>query len=265
MMRLQGKISLITGGGSGIGEATAKTFAREGSTVMIADRDEAGAARVAGEIRNAGGSAEYVVVNVGKPAEVERMVQTTAEKFGRIDVLLNNAVYTGVGRVADIALEEWQRTLDVSLTAYFYATKLVLPIMVRQRSGVILNTSSTAGLVSDYKLAPYAVVKAGVIALTRNTAIEYARKGIRCNAVCPGSTETPGFMRTLARPRGFKEIFASHIPIGRFAQPTEIANVMLFLASDEASFVTGAYIVSDGGFTAHSGNPYVAGQGPDWE
>jgi meso-butanediol dehydrogenase/(S,S)-butanediol dehydrogenase/diacetyl reductase len=265
MMRLQGKISLITGGGSGIGEATAKTFAREGSTVMIADRDEAGAARVAGEIRNGGGSAEYVVVNVGKPADVERMVQSTAEKFGRIDVLLNNAVYTGVGRVADIALEEWQRTLDVSLTAYFYATKLVLPIMVRQRSGVILNTSSTAGLVSDYKLAPYAVVKAGVIALTRNTAIEYARKGIRCNAVCPGSTETPGFMRTLARPKGFKEIFASHIPIGRFAQPAEIANVMLFLASDEASFVTGAYIVSDGGFTAHSGNPYVAGQGPDWE
>ncbi len=264
-MRLQGQISLITGGGSGIGEATAKTFAREGSTVMIADRDETNATRVVGEIRAAGGSADQVIVNVGKPADVERMVQTTAGKFGRIDVLLNNAVYTAVGRVADIPLEEWQRTLDVSLTAYFYATKLVLPIMVKQRSGVILNTSSTAGLVADYKLSPYAVVKAGVLALTRNTAIEYARKGIRCNAVCPGSTETPGFMRTLTRPAGFKEIFADKIPMGRFAQPAEIANVMLFLASDEASFVTGAYIVSDGGFTAHSGNPYVPGQGPDWE
>lgn len=264
-MRLQGKISLITGGGSGIGEATAKTFAREGSAIMIADRDEANAVRVVGEIRDAGGNADHLMVNLGKPADVERMVQTTSDKFGRIDVLLNNAVYTGVGRVADIPLEEWQRTLDVSLTAYFYATKLVLPIMVRQRSGVILNTSSTAGLVSDYKLAPYAVVKAGVLALTRNTAIEYARKGIRCNAVCPGSTETPGFMRTLTRPKGFKEIFADKIPIGRFAQPSEIANVMLFLASDEASFVTGGYFVADGGFTAHSGNPYVPGQGPDWE
>jgi meso-butanediol dehydrogenase / (S,S)-butanediol dehydrogenase / diacetyl reductase len=264
-MRLQGRVSLITGGASGIGEATARTFAREGSTVMIADRDEAGATRVVKEIRAAGGDADHVVVNVGKPADVERMVQTTVEKFGHIDVLLNNAVYTAVGRVADIPLPEWQRTLDVSLTAYFYATKLVLPIMVKQRRGVILNTASTAGLVADYKLSPYAVVKAGVIALTRNTAIEYARKGIRCNAVCPGSTETPGFMRTLTRPKGFKEIFADHIPIGRFAQPAEIANVMLFLASDEASFVTGAYILSDGGFTAHSGNPYVPGQGPDWE
>jgi meso-butanediol dehydrogenase/(S,S)-butanediol dehydrogenase/diacetyl reductase len=264
-MRLKGKISLITGGASGIGEATAKTFAREGSTVMIADRDETNAARVVGEIRAAGGAADCVIVNVGKPADVERMVQTTVDRFGRIDVLLNNAVYTAMGRVADIALEEWQRTLDVSLTAYFYATKLVLPIMVRQRSGVILNTSSTAGFLADYKLVPYAVVKAGVLALTRNTAIEYARKGIRCNAVCPGSTATPGFLRTLTRPKGFKEIYENTIPMGRLAQPQEIANVMLFLASDEASFVTGAYYLADGGFTAHSGNPYVPGQGPDWE
>lgn len=265
MKRLEGKISLITGGGSGIGEATAKTFAREGSTVMIADRDEAGASRAVGEIRAAGGTAEYVIVDVGRPAEVERMIETTAGKFGHIDVLLNNAVYTGVGRVADIPLKEWQQTLDVSLTACFYATKLVLPIMLKRRSGVILNTSSTAGYVSEYKLAPYAVVKAGVIALTRNTAIEYARKGIRCVAVCPGATDTPGFSPTLSRPKGFREIFTNRIPIGRFARPAEIANVMLFLASDEASFVTGSYIVADGGFTAHSGNPYVPGNGPDWE
>lgn len=264
-MRLADRISLITGGASGIGEAAAKTFAREGSTVMIADRDADNAKRVVEEIRAAGGNADHVVVNIGKPADVERMVQTTAEEFGRIDVLLNNAVYTALGRVGDIPLEEWQRTLDVSLTAYFYATKLVLPIMLKQRRGVILNTSSTAGLVADYKLVPYAVVKAGVLALTRNTAIEYARKGIRCNAICPGSTATPGFTRTLTRPKGFREIFENKIPMGRLAQPQEIANVMLFLASDEASFVTGAYYLADGGFTAHSGNPYVPGQGPDWE
>jgi len=264
-MRLQGKISLITGAASGIGEAAARTFAREGAAAIIADRDEANAARVAGEIRAAGGQADYVIVNVGKAADIERMVQSTADKFGRIDILLNNAVYTAVGRVADIPLEEWQRTLDVSLTAYFYATKLVLPIMVRQGGGVILNTSSTAGFLADYKLAPYAVVKAGVLALTRNTAIEYARKGIRCNAICPGSTATPGFLRTLSRPKGFREIYEDKIPMGRLAKPEEIANLMLFLASDEASFVTGAYYLADGGFTAHSGNPYVPGQGPDWE
>jgi meso-butanediol dehydrogenase / (S,S)-butanediol dehydrogenase / diacetyl reductase len=264
-MRLAGRIALITGAASGIGEATAKTFAREGATVMIADRDDANAKRVAEEIRAAGGNAEAVIVNIAKSADIERMVQTTADKFGGIDVLLNNAIYTTLGRVADIALEEWQKTLDVSLTAYWYATKLVLPIMVKQRRGVILNTSSTAGLVADYKLVAYAVVKAGVLALTRNTAIEYARKGIRCVAVCPGSTATPGFLRSLARPKGFKEIFTDNIPIGRMAEPAEIANVMLFLASDEASFVNGSYILADGGFTAHSGNPYVPGQGPDWE
>jgi meso-butanediol dehydrogenase/(S,S)-butanediol dehydrogenase/diacetyl reductase len=264
-MRLADRISLITGGASGIGEAAAKTFAREGSTVMIADRDEVNVKRVVEEIRAAGGNAECVIVNVGKPEDLERMVQTTADQFGQIDVLLNNAIYTALGRVGDIPLEEWRKTLDISLTAYFYATKLVLPIMVKQRRGVILNTASTAGLLADYKLAPYAVVKAGILALTRNTAIEYARKGIRCNAICPGSTATPGFTRTLTRPKGFREIFENAIPMGRLAQPSEIANVMLFLASDEASFVTGAYYLADGGFTAHSGNPYVPGQGPDWE
>jgi meso-butanediol dehydrogenase/(S,S)-butanediol dehydrogenase/diacetyl reductase len=264
-MRLAGRVSLITGGASGIGEATARTFAREGSTVMIADRDEANAKRVVEEIRGAGGSAGYVIVNVAKTADLERMVQTTADQHGRIDVLLNNAVYTAFARVADIALEEWQRTLDVSLTAYWYATKLVLPIMVKQRRGVIINTSSTAAMLADYKLMPYSVVKAGVLALTRNTAIEYARKGIRCNAVCPGSTATPGFLRTLERPKGFRELFEKNTPIGRFAQPGEIANVMLFLASDEASYVSGVHITADAGFTAHSGNPYVPGQGPDWE
>ena len=264
-MRLAQRVSLITGGASGIGEATAKTFAREGSSVMIADRDETNARRVVEEIRASGGTAECVTVNVGKSEDLERMVQTTVEQFGQIDVLLNNAIYTTLGRVGDIALDEWRKTLDISLTAYFYATKLVLPIMLKQRRGVILNTSSTAGLLADYKLAPYAVVKAGVLALTRNTAIEYARKGIRCNAVCPGSTATPGFTRTLSRPKGFREIYENTIPMGRLAMPSEIANVMLFLASDEASFVTGAYYLADGGFTAHSGNPYVPGQGPDWE
>jgi meso-butanediol dehydrogenase/(S,S)-butanediol dehydrogenase/diacetyl reductase len=263
-MRLEGRVSLITGGASGIGEATARTFAREGSTVMIADRDEANAKRVVEEIRGAGGKAGYVIVNVAKTADLERMVQTTVDQHGCIDVLLNNAVYTAFARVADIALEEWQRTLDVSLTAYWYATKLVLPIMVKQRRGVILNTSSTAAMLADYKLMPYSVVKAGVLALTRNTAIEYARKGIRCNAVCPGSTATPGFMRTL-RPQSFKEQFEKNLPIGRFAQPSEIADVMLFLASDESSYVSGIHITADAGFTAHSGNPYVPGQGPDWE
>ena len=144
-MRLAQRVSLITGAASGIGEATAKTFAREGSSVMIADRDETNARRVVEEIRASGGTADCVIVNVGKAEDLERMVQTTADRFGQIDVLLNNAIYTTLGRVGDIALDEWRKTLDISLTAYFYATKLVLPIMIKQRRGVILNTSSTAG------------------------------------------------------------------------------------------------------------------------
>jgi meso-butanediol dehydrogenase / (S,S)-butanediol dehydrogenase / diacetyl reductase len=263
-MRLQDKIALITGAGSGIGEATAKTFAREGATVVVADIDDINGQRVVEEIRRAGGRAEYTHADIGEPAEIERMITFTTERCSRLDVLHNNALYTVIGRIGDLTLDDWKKTLDVSLTGYWYATKLALGPMLRQGKGVILNTASVSGLAGDYTLGVYNAVKAGVVNISRVTGIEYARKGIRCNAICPGPILTPPLKRLgESQPAVFARIKEA-IPMGRYGDPQEIANVALFLASDEASFVTGAFLVADGGLWAHSGMPSLSGQGPEW-
>jgi meso-butanediol dehydrogenase/(S,S)-butanediol dehydrogenase/diacetyl reductase len=263
-MRLRDKVALITGAGSGIGEATAKTFAREGAAVVIADLNAEGGERVASEIRQAGGSAEFTRANAGRTAEIERMVRFTTDKFGRLDILHNNAVYLATGRTDQLELDKWQRSLDVGLTGYWYAAKKAIEVMLPQKKGAIVNTSSICGLGGDYSLGAYNVIKAGVLNMTRVIGLEYARKGIRCNAVCPGAVATPPQLKMgERRPELFKAM-GEATPMGRWAQPQEIANVVLFLASDEASFVTGAYIVADGGLTAHSGMPSLTGEGPDW-
>ena len=263
-MRLQDKIALITGAGSGIGEATAKTFAREGATVVIVDIDDAHGQRVVEEIRQAGGHADYTHADIDEPAQIERMIRFAIERFGRLDVLHNNALFTVIGRIGDLTLEGWKKTLDVSLTGYWYATKLALEPMLRQGKGAILNTASVSGLAGDYTLGVYNAVKAGVVNLSRVTGIEYARKGIRCNAICPGPILTPPLQRLgESQPDVFARIKEA-IPMGRYGEPQEVANVALFLASDEASFVTGAFIVADGGLWAHSGMPSLSGQGPEW-
>ena len=264
-MRLKDKISLITGAGSGIGAATAKTFAREGAAVVVVDLNEEGGHRVIDEIRKSGGTAEFVRADVGVPKETERMIKFATDKFGRLDILHNNAVFTTVGRIADITLEGWQKTLDVGLTAYWYATKIAIEkAMLAQKRGAIVNTASVSGLAGDYTLGAYNAVKAGVVNITRVTGIEYARKGIRCNCVCPGPIGTPPLLALeKQRPETVKRIREA-IPMGRLGEPQEIANVVLFLASDEASFVTGAFFVADGGLWAHSGMPSLAGQGPEW-
>ena len=191
-MRLADRVSLITGAGSGIGAATAKTFAREGAAVTVVDLNDEGGNAVVAEIRKAGGTAEFFRADVGNPKEVERMIEFATSKFGRLDILHNNAVFTTVGRIADITWEGWQKTLDVGLTAYWYATKVALEqAMLPQRQGAIVNTASVSGLAGDYTLGAYNAVKAGVVNITRVTGIEYARKGIRCNAVCPGPIGTP--------------------------------------------------------------------------
>jgi meso-butanediol dehydrogenase/(S,S)-butanediol dehydrogenase/diacetyl reductase len=263
-MRLHDTIALITGSGSGIGEATAKTFAREGATVVVADIDDDNGRRVVEEIRQAGGQAIYTHADIGEPAEIEQMIVFATERFGRLDILHNNALFTVVDRIGDISLEGWKKTLDVGLTGYWYATKMALGSMLKQGKGAIINTASVSGLAGDYTLGAYNAVKAGVVNLTRVTGIEYARKGIRCNAICPGPILTPPLQRLGARQ---PEIFArikDAIPMGRYGEPQEIANVALFLASDDASFVTGACVVADGGLWAHSGMPSLSGQGPEW-
>jgi meso-butanediol dehydrogenase/(S,S)-butanediol dehydrogenase/diacetyl reductase len=263
-MRLKDKISLISGAGSGIGEATAKTFAREGAAVVIVDINEEGGNRVVGEIRKQGGTAEFFRADIGYPAEVEKMVKFAGDRFAQLDILHNNAVFTAIGRIGDLTMEGWQRSLDIGLTAYWYSTKIALEVMLPRRKGVIVNTASVSGLAGDYTLGAYNAIKAGVVNITRVTGIEYARKGIRCNAVCPGPIGTPPLLQMeKARPEVVARIREA-IPMGRLGEPQEIANVALFLASDESSFMTGAFIVADGGLWAHSGMPSLSGQGPEW-
>ena len=263
-MRLANKISLISGAGSGIGEATAKTFAREGASVVVADINDEGGSRVMDEIRGAGGTAEFLHADAGSVEDIERMVAFTVERFGRIDILHNNAVYTTAGRMGDLELDAWRKTMDFSLTGYWYACKLAIAHMLQQGGGVIVNTASVSGLAGDYGLGAYNVVKAGVVNMSRVIGIEYARKNIRCNAICPGPIGTPPLQRFKERDPERVGRIEQAIPMGRLGTAQEIANVALFLASDEASFVTGAFFVADGGLWAHSGMPAMFADGPRW-
>jgi meso-butanediol dehydrogenase/(S,S)-butanediol dehydrogenase/diacetyl reductase len=256
-MRLKNKVALISGSGSGIGEATAKRLAQEGAAVVVVDLNEEGARRVAEEIRGAGGTAEALKANIAVPSDVEGMINFAVDKFGQLDILHNNAVRLYTGRVGEMPLEHFRKTVEVGLTSYFYSTQCALKVMVPRGTGSIINTGSVSGLFGDYGLGAYNAIKAGVINLTRATAIEYARKGIRCNAVCPGSIRTPPIIKQIQASRDGGKSMEQAVPMGRYGEPIEIANVVLFLASDESSYVTGAYIVADGGITAHTGFPHT--------
>jgi meso-butanediol dehydrogenase/(S,S)-butanediol dehydrogenase/diacetyl reductase len=250
MGKLHNKVSLITGAASGIGAATAKLFADEGATVIVVDIDEANGRRVSEEI---GDSGVFYKANVSEPVEVEAMVRFAVEQFGGLDVLHNNVATAGaVAAVGDMPIEAWQQAITVSLSGVFYGMRFALPQMVAQGGGVIVNTASVSGLAADYMLGAYNAAKAGVINLTRTAAIEYARKNIRVNAVCPGSIATPPLLRALREGEG-RRLLEDHHPIGRLGRPEEIARVVLFLASEESSFMTGSIVVADGGISAHTG------------
>jgi meso-butanediol dehydrogenase/(S,S)-butanediol dehydrogenase/diacetyl reductase len=259
-MRFEGKAGLVTGAGSGIGRATAKGFAQRGGAVAVADINADNASRVAAEITAAGGKAIAIVADVTKAADVEMMISRTTHEFGRLDFLHNNAFgfaampgVSAVAATADTDDRMWNATLEVGLTAVFRAIKQAVPVMRAQGSGSIVNTASISGLYADYGIVAYNAAKAGVVNLTRVTAVEYARLGIRVNCICPGAIDTP-LLSGAAQPAMLKR-FSEIIPMGRLGRPEEMANVILFLASDLASFVTGAAYVADGGQTAKTGSP----------
>ncbi|WEK41891.1 MAG: SDR family NAD(P)-dependent oxidoreductase [Candidatus Sphingomonas colombiensis] len=247
-MRFAGKVALVTGGGSGIGAATARLLAREGAQLVVVDLVAEHAQAVADET---GGIA--VTADVAQRADVERAVARAVERHGRIDILFNNAGIGCFGRTPDLDPAQWERVIAVDLNAVFYACRAAIPHMPKP-GGVIVNTASISGLAADYGFTAYNAAKAAVINYTRSLAIDHAREGIRANALCPGLVATPIIAGARELP-GLEQAWNDTIPLGRPAQPEEMAQVVAFLASDAASYVTGSVIVADGGQTASTGQP----------
>src|SRR5438309_888964 len=250
MGRLDGKVAIVTGGASGIGAATVRRFVAEGARVVIADlNDEAGE----GVAHALGPAAAYRHADVGSLADLEAAVAFARERFGGLDVMHNNAAMSGGGYVAEIEPEVWEQSLRVMLTGVFYGMRAAIPALLARGGGSIISTSSVEGFFGEMLAAPYCTSKAGIINLTRTVALEYGRKNIRANCICPGAVDTPmlGLLAQVS-PRSREDLAAQHA-LGRILRPEEIANVALFLASDESSAITGAAIVADGGLTCGLG------------
>lgn len=253
---LEGKVTLVTGGGSGIGRASALAFAREGAKVAVADISVEGGEDTVRMIKEAGVDSIFVQVDVTKAGEVEEMVKRCVSSYGRIDCAFNNAGITGhfEGPIQDCPEEAWDEMLLVNLKSVFLCLKYEIPQMLKQGKGAIVNTSSIAGLFSCPSCAPYAASKYGVTGLTTSVAMEVAKAGIRVNAVCPGYVRTP-FHRGADQEPAFTDMVAQTQPLGqRFATPEEVAEAVVWLLSDAASFVTGHPLVVDGGAVAKSYN-----------
>jgi len=249
MGKLQDRIVIITGGASGLGRGCAELFAEEGATVVVADLQEDTGRELADTLGGA-----YLPVDVADPASVEQMIQSAVERYGRIDVLMNNAGIEGEQALtAESSLDNWRKVTAINLDGVYYGMKYVLPVMVSQKGGVILNTASNVGLNALGALPAYSASKAGVIHLSKSVAIEYAMQNIRVNAICPSVVETPLLTRLIEStpdPEGTRTGLASLNPIPGMVTVEAVAKAALFLVSDDSSFITAVALPIDGGYTA---------------
>jgi NAD(P)-dependent dehydrogenase (short-subunit alcohol dehydrogenase family) len=243
---VEGKIALVTGAASGIGRATALLFASEGGRVLVCDSDDAGGRETADRIAAAGGKARFAHVDVTSEPEVEAAVAAALEAFGRLDCAVNCAGVSGAGgALHEIDLAGWSRTLAVNLTGVFLCMKHEIAAMLRQGEGAIVNISSGAGFIAVPGLGPYCATKHAVLGLTKTAAVENARTGVRVNAVCPGSTDTPMLRASISKLPGMEKMVLASQPGGRFGRPEEIAEAAVWLCSDRASFVSGESMLVD--------------------
>jgi NAD(P)-dependent dehydrogenase (short-subunit alcohol dehydrogenase family) len=253
MMRLQGRVALITGAGSGIGRAMCEAFAAEGATVFAADINGATAAETAENVRKAGGTATSYRADVSRSEDVQGMIRTCLDRFERISVLCNNAGTGSTQTVVDTPEELWERVFAVNARGIFLGCKYAIPAMIEAGGGVIVNTASVAGLVGLRNRAAYCASKGAVVALTRAIAIDHVRQNIRCNCLCPGTVDSPWVGRLLDQapdPVAERAALVARQPMGRLGTPEEVARAAVYLASDDAVFITGTAFVIDGGLTA---------------
>ena len=249
--RLAGKVAVVTGGSSGIGRATALIFAREGAKVVVADVNVEGGAETVRLLNAAGGEAVFVQTDVARAAEVETLVKKAVETYGRLDCAFNNAAIEGVIQpTVEYAEAHWDRVLAINLKGVWLCMKYEIQQMLKQGGGAIVNTASVAGLIGLPGFSAYVAAKHGVTGLTRTAALEYAKAGIRVNAVCPGAIRTPMFERGARDNPGIEEQIVAMEPVGRMAAPAEVGEAVVWLCSDAASFVTGLPMVVDGGWVA---------------
>lgn len=254
MQRFESKVAIVTGAGSGIGEATARRLSGEGAAVVLADRDAEGVRRVVASLPQDRTLAQ--VTDVSSSEEVDRLVAAAVDRFGRLDVLVNNAGIHESGDPAEITDERWRAVMATDADGIFFGCRAAIPHLERTR-GAIVNTASVSGTGGDWGMSPYNAAKGAVVNLTRALALDLGRKGIRVNAVCPSLTRT-GMTEEMLQDEALVAKFRERIPLGRVCEPEEVAAVIAFLASDDASFVTGANVAVDGGVSASNGQPAQA-------
>lgn len=247
-----GKVAVVTGGSMGIGEATARRFAESGATTVIGDRNEEAGQKLTQELKSRGFDVHFVLTDVSDDRMVENLMTTAYGLKQRLDFVFNNAGVAIAGELTATSEENWRKVLDVNLGGVFRGCKYSVPYMIRNGGGAIVNCASIQGLRGFMGWASYAASKGGILALTRQAAIQYAKQGIRINAIAPGTIMTPmneQIFSEVENPKALIQLWNEAHPIGRFGQPDEIASIVLFLCSDASSFMTGQTIVADGGLT----------------
>jgi NAD(P)-dependent dehydrogenase (short-subunit alcohol dehydrogenase family) len=248
---VDGKIALVTGGASGIGRAASTLLGREGASVLVCDLDEDGGESTAAAIREAGGQAVFRRVDVSVEEEVEAMVAHCVDHFGRLDCALNNAGITGpTAPIQEVDTQEWHRTLAINLGGVFFAMKHEIPVMQAQGGGSIVNTASGAGLIATPFMSAYCASKHAILGITKTAAVENAGTGVRVNAICPGTTDTPMLRSAMSLGPEVEKMIRNAMPGGRFGEPEEVAEAAVWLCSDRASFVSGESMLVDGATVA---------------